>query len=45
MENEMVSIPKSEYKRLKHFQRIDRELLDDIAKGIRDILQGRIREV
>ena len=40
-----VTIPKMEYERLKKIEKIDRELLEDISKGIKDILSGRIKEV
>jgi len=40
-----ITIPKEEYKRLKKYEKIDTELLQDIAKGIKDILEGRIKEV
>lgn len=43
MEN--VIIPKSEYERLKKIEKIDRELLEDIARGIKDVVSGRVREV
>lgn len=34
-----------EYERLKRMQQVDKELLTDIATGIKDILQGNVREV
>ena len=34
-----------EYERLKKIEKIDRELLEDISKGIKDILSGRVKEV
>ena len=40
-----VTIPKMEYERLKKIEKIDRELLEDISKGIKDILSGRVKEV
>lgn len=42
---ETVTIPKEEYKRLKKKEEIDTELLGDIAKGIKDVLTGKIKEV
>ncbi|MBS3085194.1 hypothetical protein J4225_00730 [Candidatus Pacearchaeota archaeon] len=45
MEKETITIPKTEYEKLIKFQRVDQELLSDIAKGIKDILQGKIREI
>ena len=43
--SETVTIPKDEYKRLKRKEDIDTELLGDIARGIKDVLAGRIKEV
>lgn len=40
-----VMISEEEYKRLKQKEKVDAELVDDIAKGIRDILAGKIREI
>jgi hypothetical protein len=46
MNNEqMIKIPLSEYKRLKECSMVDRELLLDISKGIKDILSGEIEEI
>ena len=45
MEQETVIISKEEYERLKNEAEIDRELLKDIAKGIKDILEGKVMEV
>lgn len=42
---EMVTIPKEEYKKLKMKEEVDTELLQDIARGIKDILSGKVREV
>ncbi len=42
---ETVIIPKKEYEELKKTTKIDQELLQDIAEGIKDILQGKIKEV
>lgn len=42
---ETVTIPKEEYNKLKKKQQVDQELLKDIASGIKDILQGKIKEV
>ena len=42
---ETVTIPKEEYKRLKKKEEIDTELLEDIARGIKDVLSGKIKEV
>ena len=40
-----MSIPKKEYQKLKQKEKIDTELLKDIAMGIKDILSGKIKEV
>jgi len=42
---ETVTIPKKEYERLKKKDSVDTELLEDIARGIKDVLAGRIKEV
>ena len=42
---ETVTIPKREYEKLKKSEEVDQELLQDIARGIKDILQGRVKEV
>jgi len=42
---ETVTIPKVEYAKLKKFEKIDQELLEDIAKGIKDIAEGKIKEI
>ncbi len=42
---ETVTISKQEYKRLKKFEKVDNELLQDIASGIKDILEGKVKEV
>ncbi len=41
----MVKISKREYDELKKFRKVDQELLQDIARGIKDILQGKVKEV
>ena len=41
----MISIPEREYRRLKEFELVDKELLKDIAEGIRDIIEGKVKEV
>jgi hypothetical protein len=40
-----ITISKGEYERLKQIEKVDRELLEDISQGIKDILSGRIKEV
>ncbi len=42
---EMIKIPLKEYRELKKYREADKELLIDIAKGIKDILKGRVEEV
>ena len=42
---ETVTISKQEYTELKKFKTVDQELLADIARGIKDILEGRVKEV
>lgn len=41
---ETVTIPKSEYKRLKKLEEVDNELLLKIVKGLEDIRTGRIKK-
>ena len=45
MNMKTVTISKVEYKRLKKIEKTDKELLEDIARGIKDILSGRVKEV
>jgi hypothetical protein len=45
MEEEMIKIPIKEYRELQKYRQVDKELLADIALGIRDILKGDIEEV
>ncbi|MDO8460559.1 MAG: hypothetical protein Q7S74_05595 [Nanoarchaeota archaeon] len=45
MERETVVISREEYEELKKLKEVDKELLTDIARGIKDILQGKIKEV
>lgn len=45
MVREMVTIPKQEYEELKKGREVDKELLADIARGVRDILQGKVKEI
>lgn len=40
-----VRISLTEYKKLKENSEVDRELLRDIATGIKDILNGEIEEI
>ena len=41
----MVTITQEEYTKLKSFEKVDQELLRDIAFGIKDILSGKVKEV
>lgn len=45
MEKEMICIPKREYEKLVKIRKADQELLQDIAIGIKDILQGKVKEI
>jgi hypothetical protein len=45
MKLETITIPKDEYEQLKKTEKLDKELLQDIAIGIKDILQGKVKEV
>ena len=42
---ETINIPKKEYIKLKKLEKVDQGLLRNIARGIKDILQGKIKEV
>ena len=42
---ETITIAKEEYEKLKKFEKVDQELLKDIARGIKDILEGKVKEV
>ncbi len=41
---ETITIPKSEYKRLKKMAEVDWELVEKIKKSLEDIKYGRISE-
>ncbi|MBS3092367.1 hypothetical protein J4466_03020 [Candidatus Pacearchaeota archaeon] len=45
METEEVTISREEYERLNKIRQVDQELLQDIARGIKDILQGKVKEI
>ncbi|HLC31927.1 MAG TPA: hypothetical protein VJK51_04625 [Candidatus Nanoarchaeia archaeon] len=45
MESEMIQISRTEYEELKNLAKVDQELLLDIARGIKDILEGNVVEV
>ena len=40
-----VTIPEEEYAKLKEFEKLDQELLQDIARGIKDILERKVKQV
>ena len=40
-----VTISEEEYKRLKEKEKVDSEILEDIARGVKDILTGKIKEI
>ena len=42
---ETVTISKKEYEKLKKIEEVDKELLEDIAHGIKDVLTGRVKEI
>jgi hypothetical protein len=42
---QMVTIPVSEYRKLKKLERIDYELLRSVERGLEDIREGRIKRV
>lgn len=42
---EMVTIPRSEYERLKESSQIDWELVEKVKKSLEDVKHGRITEV
>lgn len=45
MKAKTVTIPKTEYERLKRIEKKDKEALKDIAHGIKDILSGKVKEI
>jgi len=40
-----ITISRKEYARLKKKEAMDSDLLKDIAAGIKDVLQGKIKEI
>ncbi|MDD5650125.1 MAG: hypothetical protein PHF86_06885 [Candidatus Nanoarchaeia archaeon] len=40
-----ITITQEEYNKLKQFEKVDQELLKDIASGIKDILVGKVKEI
>ena len=45
MEKETITIPKTEYERLKRQSNIDIDLLKQFLASLKDIKEGRIRRV
>ena len=45
MATETVTISKEEYLRLKKYEEMDQELLNQIVSSLKDIKHGRIRRV
>lgn len=45
MKTRTVTISVEEYERLKKIEKVDKSMLEDIARGIKDILSGRVKEV
>lgn len=45
MRQKTITISREEYKKLKKIERVDQELLQDIARGIKDILDGKVEEI
>ena len=42
---ETVTIQKEEYVKLKKLEKVDAELIAEIAQGIKDIITGKVKEV
>lgn len=42
---EMVTIPKKEYERLKRLEQVDHDLLNQFKSSLEDVKAGRIRRV
>ena len=42
---ETITLPRKEYLKLKEEAELDHELLGDIARGIKDILAGKVKEI
>ena len=45
MEQEAICIPKKDFETMKRKEKVNTELLQEIARGIRDILQGKVKEI
>ncbi len=41
----MISIPRQRYEELVLIEQKSKETISDIAEGIKDILEGRIKEI
>ena len=42
---ETITIPINEYHELKKHKNVDQGLLKDIARGVKDILDGKVKEI
>ncbi|HLD10658.1 MAG TPA: hypothetical protein VJB89_01130 [Candidatus Nanoarchaeia archaeon] len=40
-----ITISRNEYEELKKHKNVDQDLLKDIARGIKDILDGKVKEI
>ncbi len=40
---ETITIPKQEYKKLKHLEDIDMKLLSELVHGLKDIKEGKVK--
>ena len=45
MTTETITIPKSEYERLKKLEKIDHDLVKQLVESLEDAKHGRIRRV
>ena len=45
MATDTVTIPKAEYERLKRFEKIDYDLIEQLVESLEDAKHGRIRRV
>ncbi|GEM_PF-2289002 len=45
MGQQTITIQRKEYERLKGVEKSDQKLLQDMALGIKDILEGKVKEV
>jgi len=45
MEKETITIPKQRYEELILIEQESKEAISDIARGMKDILEGKIKEI